>query len=376
MSLHRRAVLAGAAAGGLAPAAFAAGQPGAHRALADLREKLSIPALGGAAARVRKIVWAEALGQADAEQGIAATPAHLFRLGSCSKVVTAVIAARLADRGVVDLDAPIGRYRPSLPKAHQATTLRQLLGQQGGVRHYDGRDIGAVGPDGPIDLRSYRTTEDMLAIFIDDPLVAAPGESYVYSTFGFTLISAVLESASGKSFPDLVAALSRVIGAGFAVERPTEPLGQPVAGQVRPYQPAPGRTPPFTPSAPQNPSYKWAGGGLMGSASDLAKLGGALLKPGLLPAPLLQTMFTPQIPAKGHGQYVVGLTWRLDTDAAGRRRFHHAGSIDGGRAGVVIYPDQGLALGLTSNLSQAPGDPLPALSALADTFVQGPQTRG
>jgi CubicO group peptidase (beta-lactamase class C family) len=108
---------------------------------------------------------------------------------------------------------------------------------------------------------------------------------------------------------------------------------------------------------------------MMASASDLARLGAALLTPGYLKPDTLQILFAPQTPTKGPGPVAVGLAWRIDTDAKGRRRFHHAGSIEGGRAGVAIYPDQGLAVAVTSNLSDAPGDPLPAIGLLADALV-------
>src|SRR4051812_1020006 len=56
------------------------------------------PALSLAVARPGGLVWSGAYGKADLEFGVAATPAHLFRLGSVSKVVTATAAAKLVAR--------------------------------------------------------------------------------------------------------------------------------------------------------------------------------------------------------------------------------------------------------------------------------------
>ena len=40
----------------------------------------------------------------------------------------------------------------------------------------------------------------------------------------------------------------------------------------------------------------------------------------------------------------------------------------GGRSGVAIYPDAGIAIALCSNLSETPLDPMPTIAALADAF--------
>jgi serine beta-lactamase-like protein LACTB len=163
-----------------------------------------IPALSVAVVKGDRLLWAEAYGTADLEMAVKATPQHLFRMGSGAKPVTATLAAVLAEAGVVDLDAAIGTYMPALPLAHRQTTLRQLLTHRGGIRHYIGRDSDRNAPGGAIDSRTYMTNADILAVFIDDPLVAKPGERMVYSTFGYTLASLVMEAAAATPFLELI----------------------------------------------------------------------------------------------------------------------------------------------------------------------------
>src|SRR5688572_26279428 len=118
-----------------------------------------MPALSLAVADASGVVWSEALGKADLEFGVPATPDHLFRLGSVSKAVTATVAARLVARGLLDLDAPIAYWLPDLPAHHRATTTRQLLTHRGGVRHYGPKDLDFDGPGGPITQRAYANRE-------------------------------------------------------------------------------------------------------------------------------------------------------------------------------------------------------------------------
>jgi serine beta-lactamase-like protein LACTB, mitochondrial len=49
-------------------------------------------------------------------------------------------------------------------------------------------------------------------MFKDDPLESKPGSKFLYTTHGFTLISAVLEKAADQDFPGLLKDLFRKIG--------------------------------------------------------------------------------------------------------------------------------------------------------------------
>lgn len=366
VTLTRRgfsAALAGTAT--LATVARAAGLefPGADvmtEQLDRLREEHAIPAVAAAVMRGGTLVWSCARGWADIELEVAAKPDNLFRIGSVSKVVTAAIGARLAERGVVDLDAPIGRYRPSLPAQHHATTLRQLFSHRGGIRHYLAKDYDFAGPGGAIDTRFYRSTEEALALFIDDPFVAPPGTTPNYSTFGYTLIAAVLESASGKPFlalleDEVVAPLSL---REFAAERP---LGI-VPGRVRPYDPRsayeavlPVPDTPVLNALPVNLTYKWAGGGLLSSARSLAEFGAAHLAGGFLKDETREMIFRPVTEATPR-MPPLGLGWRVDRVPALGARFHHAGNVPGCRAQLALYPERDLTVALLSNLGGIPGN--------------------
>lgn len=332
----------------------------------QIMETARMPSLSAAVVRDGQLIWAEAFGWADLEARAPARTTGRYRLASVSKVIAAAVAARLAERGVVDLDAPIGQYRPSLPVAHHGTTLRQLLAHTGGVRHYVGSDFDPRKPGGGIDQRTYRNTDQALSIFIDDPLVSVPGEAFNYSTFGYTLMSAVLESATRLSFPYLVE---------NEVTRPLnlqtvgpDVVGAKVPDRVRCYQQA-RDSGEVRLAPPINPAYKWAGGGLLGAAPDIARFGDALLNPGYLSVTSLEQTFTPVAPTREGAPVQVGLGWRIDRDPAGRLRYHHAGSIIGGRSIVMVIPEAALSVAILSNMGDLPVDPLTPAQHLAEGFL-------
>ncbi|MCA8889081.1 MAG: beta-lactamase family protein, partial [Parvularculaceae bacterium] len=163
-----------------------------------------IPALSVAVMKDGALVWSAAFGESDLENATPATRDTKYRLASVSKLFAADLAAMMAAEGVVDLDADIRTYLPAFPDKGAKITLRQLLGHIAGIRHYAEKDFDFAQPGGMIDTRLYPDAASILAIFANDPLVSAPGAEYHYSTFGYSLVSLVLEAASGESFTELL----------------------------------------------------------------------------------------------------------------------------------------------------------------------------
>lgn len=357
----------------------------ASQLAAQLFSTAPAPALSLAVARSEGVVWAEALGMANLESGTAVTPEHAFRLGSVSKVVTSTAAARLASRGVFDLDAPIARWLPDLPVHHRATTMRQLLTHRGGVRHYLPKDLDLSGPGGNVYMRVYPTNRDILALFIDDPLVAAPGKSVSYTSYGYTLASIVMEVAAGKPFLELIGdeigkpfgLLSLVADDPWALQ-PLRVTGYLSALDLRviyggggvPDAAWPKPTGSWANMPSSSPAFCWAGAGLLMTPSDTARFGAAMLEGAngkITPAEraLLFTPMTEAVPTSPP----LALGWRIDTDAKGRRRWHHAGATPGGRCILVIYPDMGVSVAIAGSVMAMILDVMKASSDLADIFA-------
>lgn len=335
------------------------------------------PALSVAVARPDGLVWAKAYGKADLELDVAATPAHRFSLGSISKVVTAAAAARLVTRGLIDLDEAIVRWLPDLPAQHRQTTLRQLFTHRSGIRHYDlPRDLGAKAPGGPIGQRVYPSNREILDIFINDRLVGPPGAQIAYSSYGYTLASIVMETAAKQPFLEL---LKAEVGGPFGLSSLEENYPFTVKpGRVSGYTDAnvykslgiPMAKDGWANSRQDNPAYKWAAGGLIMTPSDMAKFGAAHLESSTTAITRAERalLFTP-VTERTANMPPLGLAWRIDADEKGRPRWHHAGSDEGSRASLVVYPGLGLTIALATNLYATPGNVLRPSSELADAFA-------
>lgn len=100
-------------------------------------------------ARQGQVVYARAVGMADAEKGTSMSPDTRFRLASMSKPIASAAALALADKGMIALDDPVTRWIPSFTpalagKADPVITVRHLLTHTAGLS-YGGSSGFSVG---------------------------------------------------------------------------------------------------------------------------------------------------------------------------------------------------------------------------------------
>src|SRR6478672_2719721 len=124
----------------------------------------------------------------------------MFQFGSIGKSFTAIVALQLAERGLLDLHAPVTDVLPWFAVDGTTTpiTLHHLLTHSSGL--IQGAEI-ATG-----------SNYDAVAL-ADTEVGFAPGEHLWYSNVGYRVIGWMLERVSGHGYPRLVS------------ERILEPLG-------------------------------------------------------------------------------------------------------------------------------------------------------
>ncbi|HTP69946.1 MAG TPA: serine hydrolase domain-containing protein [Dongiaceae bacterium] len=296
------------------------------------------PGLALAVAIDGKLVYSEGFGYADLEERVPVWPTTKFRIGSISKPLTAVGLMRLVEAGKVDLDAPVQKYVPSFPDKGATITVRMVAGHLGGIRHYKDDEFTIQ--------KHYANVRDGLRIFEDDPLVAPPGTKFNYSSYGFNLLSAVMESAAGESF--LPYMQGQVFGPLGLVHTMADQNTQIVEQRSRFYEipkDGPVENAPYVDN-----SYKWAGGGFLSTAEDLVRFGSALLQPGFLKAESLNTMFTSQKTASGE-ETGYGIGWGVAKSKSGKVIYEHSGGSVGGTSQLIVYPETHVVVALVTNLS-------------------------
>jgi serine beta-lactamase-like protein LACTB, mitochondrial len=359
---HLRCVAALVAALVVAPALRAqqpcAGRsPSAERTLARRVDSMAkaflraekIPAVSVGVVRCGATLVARGYGTADLESGAAATPATLFRLASVSKPFAAVLAARLAEQGKLDLDAPIQRYVASFPDKGVPITARQLMTHTSGIRHYTG--------DEAYSTRAYPTLASALPIFASDPLVHAPGAGFTYTTYGYTLLGVAIEAACGTSF---MACLEREVLAPGRVRGVREDRqAEIIHDRARPY--ALDSTGTLRNAAFANTSYKIPGGGLIATGEAVARFADAAMR-GVVVAPTTWTRMTTGVTLSDGRRLSYGEGWGIGgSDTA--RSIEHNGSQQGASTVVYLLPAHGVSVAVLANLEDVDGGRLTALAA-------------
>lgn len=325
--------------------------------LDQLRREIGYPAVSIAVAVDGVIVWQEAHGWASLEAKAPVTLDTPFAIGSVSKTLTAAVAMKLAERGVLDLDADIRKYLPAYPQKEFVITPRQLLSHQAGIRHYN---LALTPPTFSENgsTTQYDRVADSLAVFAKDPLLFKPDTNFSYSSYGFVLLSAVMESAAGKPFLELMQ--SELFAPLALANTGADDKRNPVAGRAADYQNFM-RDGAVVPAPFANSSGKWAGGGFRATPTDLARFGAALLSGQVVGKDTLKMMFTPRTLANGKvnpQDYALGVRVDQITDKAfpGKswRAVHHGGVAIGSQGMLVMLPDQNIVVALSTNATTQP----------------------
>jgi serine beta-lactamase-like protein LACTB len=309
----------------------------ARRIITDTMQALGSPGASIAVMFEGQVIWSEGFGLADVEQQVPVTPRTVFRIGSVSKPLTAAALGLLVQQGKVDLDAEVQRYVPGFPRKQYPITVRQVAGHIAGIRHYRAGEFE--------NQKHYNTVLEGLSMFSADSLLFEPGTRYQYSSYGWNLISAIIEGASGESFLPF---MRKAVFGPAALEH-TYPE---FADSIIPFRAdfyAYDETARAMLNAPYvDNSYKWAGGGFVSTSEDLAKFGQAMLAGTLLRPETVATLWTSMTTRIGKPT-AYGIGWSVTTDSLGRRRVGHTGGAMGGTATLQIYPEQRLIIAMLVN---------------------------
>lgn len=285
------------------------------------------PSAAYALVRDGRIAHEEAVGMADRQAGLAATPHVPYPLASVTKPVAASALMLLAERGRVDLDRPASEYLAVAGEARYS--VRQLLAHTAGLPtyariHWADR-AGAREPFARSAAR-YATP------------VQPPGAIFEYSNLGYGLVGQIIEARSGKSLGEFLRdELFAPLGMrhSMLVDAPGTP-----AGAARKHG-ADGALLADT----------WndtaAAGNVYASAHDLARFAAWSLGHGggPLSRAARQSMQRPSDPQALHPYYGgagYGLGWYV-RDLGGEPFVWHEGGMPGASSIVILLPRRKLA---------------------------------
>jgi CubicO group peptidase (beta-lactamase class C family) len=295
--------------------------------LDGLREAARIPGLAVVALRGTKVILARGFGYANVARSVPVTADTPFNIASVSKPISAIVALRLAEQGLLDLDRPMASYKGFEEFCADV--------RQGGGIFFRDYDCDRC----PLTLRQVLSMEAN----------GVPGTRFLYNPPSYSWASRPMAEASGVPFSQLTAEL--VFGpAGMTrsarIHRKL-PLAPALAAQLAtPYHlDAQGSVVASDPPPLQGDG---AAGGVISTAMDLARFDIALSEGRLVAPGSRDAMWTAGRSPSG-AVLPYGLGWFVQ-ERGGEKLVWHAGLWDGAYSALYLKaPDRDLTLILLAN---------------------------
>jgi len=309
----------------------------------------NLPGLSVAVGIDGDIVWAEGFGFADLKTSVPVTPSHRFRIGTASTLLTSAAAGLLLENGRLQLDEQIQTYVPEFPDKQWLVTLRQLMGHVAGVKT-DGGDEGPL-----FSVRCERPVE-ALRYFKDSKLLFEPGTQYRYSSYGWILVSAAVEAATDEPFLSFMQ--KQVFDRLGMVETKADSATEPIPNRATFYFPRFAADPRYGPDPMRPLDYScYAGSSVfLSTPSDLVRFAMAIDGGKLLQSATVHLLQTSQRLASGQ-ETGYGLGWDLETVTVSGKQTtlvgHDGESLGGMVASLMTFPEYGIVVSVTSNISYA-----------------------
>jgi CubicO group peptidase (beta-lactamase class C family) len=313
------------------------------------------PSLAAAVLRDGELVWEKAVGAADVEAKVEATPTTQYRVGSITKTFTAAAIMQLRDAGKLDLEDTLDRH---VEGAAYSPSIRRLLSHASGLQR-------ETHDESWLTLR-FAPPDELLETLDRAEMVLPAGARFHYSNLAFALLGIVVERVSGVPYKDYVRErLLEPLGLSRLTFEPDPPaakgyVAQPYADGVW--------------EAVNVETGAWASAGqLWGTVGDLCRWGAFLADPdeAILAKKSAEEMRTVQVISE-HDRWLTGYGLGLSLRRDGERILAgHTGSMPGFIAWLFFSANENVVAAALTNASEAGLPPL-GLSLIGTTVEEWP----
>jgi CubicO group peptidase (beta-lactamase class C family) len=152
----------------------------------------------------KQLVWSKSYGEADMEKKAAADTDTVYRIGSITKMFTALMLEQLVEAKKVHLSDPVEKYLPEIklvqdrfPDAPPITLIQLATHTAGLGREPDNTETFVTGA-----VSDWEKT--LIAALPHTHYILEPGTRYSYSNIGFAILGAALARAAGEPYVEYV----------------------------------------------------------------------------------------------------------------------------------------------------------------------------
>ena len=262
---------------------------------------------------------------------ITSTTKH--RVGSITKMFTAVMILQLVEEEKLKMDDHLDKFYPQISNASKIT-ISDILAHRSGIQ-----DI-FTNPKLRPKMMTPITKDEMLTIITKGNSDFEPGTKYSYSNSGYFILGYLVEKLTGKSYQEAITEriISNIgLNDTYVATGPIDPT----KNESFPYR----RFADWRPVQETHASILYGSGSLISTPADLARFIQALFDLKLISQESLNQM------KKIKDGYGLG----MDTFTFADKTFYgHTGGIDGFGSWLAYLPEEKLAIAYTANAKVYP----------------------
>lgn len=293
-----------------------------------------IPGMSISVSQNGELIWSEGFGYSKRKPRTKVNPSKtLFRIASISKSITALSLAKLVDNKQIDLNESAYNYLPDYPQKHYDFTVKELGGHLAGIRHYKGNEFT---------LNKKMSITEGVDLFKNDPLLFEPSTQFSYNTFGYVLLSEIMQKASKTDFNILVdnlvfkpLGMTNTILDDSEIDHPNTTMFYRKKRVL---------------STSVTNEYKVAGGGFLSTSEDLIKFGEEIISPKTVSKEALSEMITSQ-KLKSGKITGYGIGFSVECTKNNTHKYYHTGGGVGASSILLIYPEEEIVISILTNRS-------------------------
>ena len=264
-----------------------------------------------------------------------------LRIGSLTKSFTGMAVLKLAESGLIDLNAPISDYL-GLVNGYtplEDISVRQLLNMSSGLAEYLNIPF-LVGTVLPNPEQGYQPNELLAQAFDSTPeLLFCPGSDFLYTNTNYILLGMLIESISGLPYQNY---LEEVFFTPLGLKNTYVALDNSIpVGLARGYYDF-DEDGSYEDWTEMNMSYVWSAGCIISTARDVANWMEALAKGELVPEEFWPYLYRGQPIAEG---VVYGAGILVDESFG----IGHNGTVVGFHADAWYDPETSATVAVLSN---------------------------
>jgi CubicO group peptidase (beta-lactamase class C family) len=296
----------------------------------------------------KDLAWTKSYGDADMEKKTAAGADTVYRIGSITKMFTALMLEQLVEAKKVRLSDPVEKYFPEIQQVRDRIpdappiTLIQLATHTSGLdREPSDTETYVTGP-----VATWEKT--LIAALPHTRYTLEPGTRYSYSNIGYAILGAALSRAAGESYLDYV---PKHIFQPLGMTHTALEINPAIAAHLaKGYQPTGPNSVDSEIAQREHQTgrgYKVPNGAIYTTVGDLARFASFLMGQGpetvLKLGSLEQFQMNSIVPADlnlTHGYGIGFETHRADSYIA----FGHGGSVAGYTADLLMNRKAGIAV--------------------------------